>query len=281
MLYRHGPWYLLALGVGCFFSGVAGLTDLPMRLVDNLDMQTALPRFVQVALAGGDRYLAANIGVVRALTVSESSLKTRSAYQVQGVIQDDASWLNPGHEDNYYVAAAILPWNGQFAAGDRVLGRAMVGRPYDFLPPFFRGFNHYYFRRDPLRGAAYLKVAAQRADEDNRQAFETIAARWSERGSGPEDALRILKGMRATTRSDGVKRYLDQRIANLDQLMVLREAATNLRKRTGKPLERLTDLIRPGGVTRLPANPQGQQFTLDADGMPILKDLPAQGRKQP
>jgi len=273
------PWLMLAVGVALFVAAVAALKRMPLRLI-SLEMTTALPRFVQVVLAGGDRYLAANVDVFRALTVSGKTSAVK--LHVQGQIHADAAWLNPAHEDNYYVAAAMLPWDGEFDAADAVLAAATTARPFDAYPPFFRGFNHYYFRHDRLTGARYLRVAAERADsEQNRQAFETIAARWTEKGAQPDEAVRILAGMKETSRSAAVKVYLQQRIEHLQNLLALRAAADRYRERFHAPLGRLDDLVRSGLIPRIPQSLPDQVFVLDGDGVPISVNRPPNSEKKP
>lgn len=272
MLRQWSPWLGLCTALLMFTLAVAQLRSMPAQFV-NLEMVTAMPRFVQVALSGGDRYLAANIVVFRALTLSQEQPSPETIH-VQGQIQADAAWLNPAHEDNYYVAAATLPWNNEFEAGDYVLSRATEGRPFDFIPPFFRGFNHFYFRHDPRSGASYVKLAAERADSDNRQAFETIAARWMEKGSEPEEAVRILTGMQQTSRSTSVKRYIEERIVSLKKLIALRTAADKYRNRTGHAPRQLSDLVKSGDMNKLPANPAGRAYVLNQEGIPVLINLP-------
>jgi hypothetical protein len=64
------------------------------------------------------------------------------------------------HEDNYYVASATLPWNGQFDAAQTVLRRASLARPFDFQPAFYYAFNLVYFRGDATTASAWLRAAA-------------------------------------------------------------------------------------------------------------------------
>jgi tetratricopeptide (TPR) repeat protein len=122
------------------------------------EMQVALPRFVQVGLAGGDRYLAANINGFRALVASTERMKADN-FKIQGRVQQDVAWLNPAHEDNYYIAAAILPWNGEVDAAQDVLLRAINARPTDWQPIFYYAFNLYYFKHDPVSAAQWLQKA--------------------------------------------------------------------------------------------------------------------------
>jgi len=73
------------------------------------EIEVVLPVFVQVALAGGDRYLAASWSSVRAL-VTETVRMAADEYRVLALVQRDVSWLNPAHEDKLHC-------NGDFALG--------------------------------------------------------------------------------------------------------------------------------------------------------------------
>lgn len=280
MFQKKLPWFALLLGAGTFILGVARLQTIPLRFA-YVELATALPKVMQVALSGGDRFLAANVDVFRVLTFSGIA-PSPAKIHVQGQVQADAAWLNPAHEDNYYMATAVLPWNNEFQAGDTILARATDARPYDFAPPFFRGFNHFYFRHDPLTGAAYMKLAAERtAAEGNKQALEAMAIRWTEKGSTPEDALNLLLGMQRTTRSASVRSYLEERIDSLRALVRLREAAAQYRHQYGRSPLRLSDLVGAKLIQRIPADPPGRKFTLDNEGMPVLVPLTPVSQPKP
>ncbi len=90
-----------------FTATTQQLKSAPRQMVA-IEMQVALPLFVQVFMVAGDRYLAANIAAIRALVVSTEKMKPED-YAILGKVQKDVSWLNPAHEDNYYIAFAILP----------------------------------------------------------------------------------------------------------------------------------------------------------------------------
>jgi hypothetical protein len=57
-----------------FFASVQYLKTAPRQTV-NVEMQVALPLFVQVFMAAGDRYLAANVAAIRALVVATEKMK--------------------------------------------------------------------------------------------------------------------------------------------------------------------------------------------------------------
>jgi hypothetical protein len=51
-------------------------------------------------------------------------------YAVQAKLQRDIAWFNPLHEDNYYIGAAMLPWNGELDAAQYVLRKASDGADF-------------------------------------------------------------------------------------------------------------------------------------------------------
>ena len=221
-------------------------------------MEVVLPRFIQVAMSGGDRYLAANIAVVRSL-LNPLGDDSYDHYTAQARTQSDAAWLNPRHEDNYYLATALLSWSGHINEANQILMLAAEKRPFDMMPPLYLGFNHFYFSREPALGARWMYEAAHRSDsEQNRTSLSRIASRWAERGNNSHDALRMVEAMIQQARGLALKRYLGARAERLRRLITLQEAARIYRQRTGKPLEVLDDLVRSGIIRELPADPHGE-----------------------
>lgn len=257
---------------------VGRLDRLPRpSIVD--EMQVALPRFVQVLAGAGDRFLAANIATFRALVASTERMQEGN-FRVQGILQADAAWLNPGHEDNYYVAAAILPWNGEFEAGQDVLRKASRARPFDWQPAFYYAFDIYHFERDPLRAAKVLRAAAPRArSENDRYALETVASYWLERGHEPRAAVRAIEAMADGARSGRFRAYLQLRANRLRGLILLQEAAQQYQLRTGRPIHRLEDLVTAGLIAELPADPFGFGYTIGPDGVPLLNNAPKRTKR--
>lgn len=271
-------WLLLA-SAGLFVTAVTRLGSYPQKFPDP-ELQVALPRFAQVALAGGDRYLAANIAVVRSLLNSYGT-DTRDRYLVQARVQTDAAWLNPRHEDNYYVAAALLSWSSYVPEAEEVLLKAAHSRPFDMLPPLYLGFNYFYFDRNSVLGSQWMYEAARRADsEQNRISLTRIASRWAERGQDASDALRMVEVMLQQARGVSLKRYLQLRAERLRGLVALQTAARQYRERFGKPLSSLDDLVRSDMLRVLPTDPQGQGYVIGADGVPQLVQDPIRGLKK-
>lgn len=272
------PWQaIMALVLGCAVF-VFAQNRLPgiKRAQVNAEITIALPVFVQVVMAGGDRYLAASWAAIRAL-VTETSKMGPEDFRVLGLVQRDASWLNPAHEDNYYIATAILPWEGQVEAAQVVLRRATLARSYDYQPAFYYAFNLVHFLGDYLAASEWLRQAAPKLPKpDERLLLENFAARWLDRTQDVELAARIVDAMAAQAKRKDFADYLRVRAQRLRDLGVLRRAAIAYSDRYGKPLARLSELVSAGLVAKLPVDPFGFGFAVDPNGVPIVLNRPQQ-----
>lgn len=267
---RLGALAVGMLGALLYTASVYRLGQVPHRSISS-EMQVALPRFIQVALTGGDRYLAANIATWRSLVASTEFME-KDNYAIQARLQRDAAWLNPGQEDNYYIAAAILPWVGELDAAQDVLWRASEARPFDWLPIFYYAFNVYQFNNDSARAAKLMHEASRRPmSENDHYMFEQIAASWYEKGYSAEVALGVVRDMAQKARSSGFRKFLEVRAGRLQTLIDLRTAAATFRQKEGRPLRALTELVDAGIISAIPADPFGRGFELDESGEPVFK----------
>jgi hypothetical protein len=240
------------------------------RIKASEQLAVAVPAPAQALLAGGDRFLAANLATVRAMVVSTQQLDAAS-YRILGLIQRDAAMLNPAHEDNYYTAQAVLPWNGELLAGNDIVIRATHARPWDYSPPFFYGFNQYYFAHDAVGGAEGLKIAAARSEEGNRAALTAMAARWYERGAEPKVAMAMIDALVIGTRNRDLKAHLLARKARIETLEKLQVAAAAFRSAKGRNPASFDELVSAGLISGIPEDPLGEGFTLDKSGTPIVE----------
>lgn len=268
---RHA--FLFSFMLACWLGFLTTSTRLEKirQPAVSAEMQVVLPRFIQVPLAGGDRFLAANIAVFRTLTTDTQNQRP-DRFVVQAIVQEDAAWLNPRHEDNYYLAAAHLAWNGQLDAGQRILAAASETRPFDMLPPFFHAFNEYYFNHDPITGARWMKVAAEHAqDEKDRISLEKMAARWTEKGQDRHEVLKLLEAMAEKSRYQALRRVILLRAERVRHLIQLDKAIESYSAQYHQLPATLEALVQSGMIDSLPQDPFGQSYTLDAQGKAQLK----------
>ncbi|WP_028456457.1 hypothetical protein [Chitinilyticum litopenaei] len=225
---------------------------------------------MQTVLSGGDRYLAANIGTLRALFLSVEKL-TASDYAILARVQDDSSLLNPRSNDNYYIAQAILPWAGELESTQRILIRAAEALPNDPNPYFFLGFNHWQFERNyQAAGAAFEKAAATTHDSKQRDAYLHMASKFYTHTDDLDLAIKTIEHLRQTARDPALKQHLLARQYRILRLQILREKAHEYRKLNGKPIGNLEDLVVAGLLDQVPADPLGIGYDVDANGQPIM-----------
>lgn len=269
------PMIFLIVGGLVFFLAQVRM-QTKQRLLVTAEIQVALPVFVQVLLAGGDRYLAANWAAIRAL-VTETVRMKPDEFEILGKVQRDAAWMNPAHEDNYYIAEAILPWEGQVDAAQAVLRRAAAARFYDYQPAFFFAFNLFHFMGDSLAASEWLRQSAPRlSNPQESMALEDLAARWLDRSQNLDMAAQIVEDMAANTKRKDFAAYLHKRSQRLRDLALLRRVASVYQQRIGHPPRKLQDLVVSGLIREIPADPFGLGYGINAEGIPVFLHKPSQ-----
>lgn len=269
-----GKWFLVALCAAIAFVTLNLRMKSTPRQAVNIEIQVTLPLFVQVAMAAGDRYLAANIAAIRALWVDNFRMQ-RDEFKVLARVQQDVSWLNPSHEDNYYVATAVLPWNGELDATQKILHRATLARRFDYQPAFYYGFNLLHFKGDAVGASKWMSEAARYLPEgQNRLQMENLAAIWIDKSDDTDLAIRVVEAIAKQANRPDFRRYLELRVTRLRMLRDLRQAADDYEKLNGRKADSLQDLLNSRVIQEVPKIPFGFGFTINSQGKVVVMDLP-------
>lgn len=264
--FRGHVGLLLALLGALGFVMVLPALYTSSRPLVSPEMEVALPRFVQVLMAAGDRFLAANLAAFRALVVSTESM-TSENYRILGIVQSDAAWLNPAQEDNYYIAAAILPWAGEVAATQYILRQATEARPFDSGPPFYYAFNELHFLKRPVEAAKWLLIAADHSKDQMEQIqLQQVAALWVSKGEDKEFSIRLHRQMAKATRHKPFARFLEKRAQRLENLLLLDRAIDSYQELAGRPPSKLQQLVDKSILPAIPADPFGVSYTIGSKG---------------
>lgn len=242
---------------------------LPREEDDGL-LRVAMPGPLLVIYQGGDRHLAANVNVFRSMMVG-GEVRDPATYEIQAKLQRQASILNPYHEDNYYIAAAILSWEGQVDAARFVLERATEYRGWDFLAPFFAGFNAFYFDKDGISAGRFANLAADRLRGGQAQSMRDMAAKWYGTADDLSEGIRMLEAMAQSTPDPRMKNRILQRKARVEQLLTLRKAADQFRNRFGRAPDSFEAMLEAGVLDDMPEDPMRQGYTIDDNGQPQFK----------
>lgn len=208
---------------------------------------------VQVAMYGGDRYLAANLEAIRvgATGIDAGQVDIRYLVRAERVVSD----LNPCHEDNYYTANALLTWAGAEGQASEILNQASSCRFWDEYPPFFLGFNQYFFHRDYADAQRNVELAASRSTARvvNFTKFAIMIKADSFRNE--RLAYDFLVHERDKARDPKLRRMLEIRSERVAGLLRLREAQSAYELRFGKNLENPKQLLESGLLKEFPRDP--------------------------
>lgn len=279
-------WFRSHFGLLLALVGLSGFTMAVPALFARSrppvspEMEVAMPRIVQVLMAAGDRFLAANLATFRALVVSTETM-TAENYRILGIVQSDAAWLNPAQEDNYYIAAAILPWAGEVAATQYILRQATDARPFDSGPPFFYAFNELHFLKNPAEGARWLLIAARHSKDQMEQIqLQQTAALWVSKGEDKEFAIRLHRAMAKETRYKAFAQFLEKRAVRLENLLLIDRAIERYRELAGRPPSKLQQLVDEAILPAIPADPFGVSYTIGSKGKAqvVEQDAASSGR---
>ena len=212
---------------------------------------------VLIPLYLGDNYLAANIEAFR---VASTGLEPRhDTGQLDGRYllrsHEVISQLNPCHEDNYYLANAILAFGGGDEEANGILKEATECRFWDFLPPFLYGFNKYFFANDAESAVEAFEIAASRSPE-NRVLLQRLAITiQAEELDDSKMALEYLIQQRDAAKDAALKESLNKRIGRLEGLIVLESAQERYEEKYDRPLEASEQLLEYGILESMPEDP--------------------------
>lgn len=235
--------------------------------------RVVLPPALQVALSGGDRYLAANVETFRVMTTGlddDTDTPAEGAYRVRAY--DAATRLNPCHEDAFATANALLTWGGAPAQGIDVLRRAAACRSWDAFPPFYLGLALGSMLKDGPAARAALEQAAERTRSPEQAASFRRIGLMQQAGTfrETEAALAFLLNEKEASTDERLRTMLVRRIERLEGLKTLEDAQAAFEQRHGRPLQAPNELLESGLLPAFPRDPLGIGYVF-ADGRFALK----------
>lgn len=255
---------VVVLAFLAFVANAVSVLEKPQKQIPDMDDRVVLSAPVQVALYGGDRYLAANIEAMRVGATGVTIGDTNTPYLLRA--ERVVSELNPCHEDNYYTANALLTWAGGEQQAGEILTKASNCRFWDEYPPFFLGFNQYFFHRNYAEAERQIQLAASRSSQwaTNFTKFAIMIRADSFRNE--RLAYDFLMQERDRSRDPKLRGMLERRAKRIEGLLQLRDAQALYESRMGKKLTNPGQLLESGVLREFPSDPMniGYRFV---DGM--------------
>ncbi len=180
-------------------------------------------------------------------------------------ILDRTTDLDPYFFDPYYYANAFLPWDaGMVKETNFLLQKGSRYRDWDWMLPFFIGFNDFYFLQNDSEAAEFLMEASRRPGGDPMLA--SIASRLAFKENRTETAIFFLEQTAKNAEDRNMKERYETRIKALRSVLVLEKAVLVYKKKFGRIPSSIDDLVSRKVLARLPEDPYGGTYSVARDG---------------
>jgi hypothetical protein len=173
--------------------------------------------------------------------------------------------LDPYFFDPYFVANARLTWEGgMINETNALLEKGARYRDWDWMLPFFIGFNHFYFLRDNAAASQYLSEAAKRPGPS--ASLASLASRLAYKEKKTENAIIFLEVIARKTEDEKLKKEFETRLKALKIRLFLERAVVSYKQKYHALPSDINKLVTKGIITEIPADPYEGAFSLSATG---------------
>lgn len=172
--------------------------------------------------------------------------------------------LDPYNMDAYYFAQSFLTWEAkQYIIANELLDYGMKYRTWDWMMPFYAGFNSAYFLKDYKKAAVYYKRAGELTGSE---LHFNLAGRYMQESGQTELAIAYLSAVEKGERNQAVKKNYHVRLAAFKEVRRIELARDRYLETGGMLPVALDTLVRTGLLSPMPSDPYGGQFYIEPDG---------------
>lgn len=220
-----------------------------------LSFSAPLPAPVQRVALGFLRHVGAEMLFVKAavfLGAPPAMLPKEQEYAEDLAVNFDVmTELYPEFKDAYYLAQSSLAHISPEYAGRVIvlLDRGIAAYPNDLIFPFFKGFDHYYYRDEAAHAAEIYAELGSRPGAPTWLGH--LAAVLSARDGALQAGLLSLQVMHATEEDEKDKARYARDIEIFKRAISIQEAAASFEQKYGRAPQRLEELV-PEYFVRLP-----------------------------
>jgi hypothetical protein len=173
--------------------------------------------------------------------------------------------LDPYFIDPYYLANAHLTWDGGMIRETNVLlEKGTRYRDWDWLLPFYAGFNSFFFLQDNAKAAEFLGIASQRPGPSEQ--LLSLASRLSYKEKKTENAILFLEALAKKTEDERLKKEYETRILALQARLILERSVSAYKEKFNRAPDSLQRLLEKGILKEIPKDPYGGIFSISPEG---------------
>jgi len=172
--------------------------------------------------------------------------------------------LDPYNMDSYYFAQAAFTWEiGHAEDVNHLLVYGMKYRDWDWLLPYYAGFNAAYFLHDYTTAASYMQRAAELS---GNTLLTRLTSRYMQSSGQTKLAIGFLDHMIEQSRDRDIVAQLTVRKEALQAVVIIEDAVSQYKKTYHRQPLNISDLMMSGFLLTSPVDPYGGRFYLDKDG---------------
>jgi hypothetical protein len=176
-----------------------------------------------------------------------------------------SSDLDPYFEDPYYLANALMTWDGGLIRETNILlEKGTRYRDWDWMLPFYAGFNSFFFLQDNTKAAEFLVTASKRPGPTEQ--LLSLASRLAFRGKQTENAILFLEAITKKTDDKKLKKTYETRIRALQARLFLERSVSAYKEKFNRTPATLRRMIEKGIIGGIPIDPYGGVFSINPDG---------------
>lgn len=269
---RALPVILLFLLLPFHILGLQAVTRERKSLPKGEDTAYIIPSPILKITALEYKGLASDLMFLRSIVFFGSTLEREKTSAVK---ESEWAWiyntlnastdLDPYFFDPYYFGQAQMTWGvNMIRETNALLEKGTSYRDWDWMLPFFIGFNHFYFLQENDKASEYLMEASKRPGASSMLA--SLATRLAYKGSRTENAIIFLRQILKDTTDEWLKKEYETRLTALEKILFLEKAVTVYNERFEKAPSKLDDLVTAGIIRAVPEDPYGGKFYIDMEG---------------
>ena len=173
--------------------------------------------------------------------------------------------LDPYFVDPYVFANANMTWEGgMIRETNALLEKGTQYRDWDWMLPFFVGFNSFFFLHDNAKAAEYLMTASRRPGPSEQ--LVSLAARLEYKDKKTENAILFLEAIEKKTEDERLKKEYETRISALQARLLLERSVSAYKEKFKRSPVSLQQMIEKGIMKEIPKDPYGGKFSIGPDG---------------
>lgn len=184
-------------------------------------------------------------------------------YQAMSRLLHAAVKLDPYNMDVYYFAQSFLTWDvRQFVVANDLLKEGMQYRTWDWMLPFFVGFNYAYFLHDYKSAAVFYQKAGEISGQD---LHIRLTGKYLQESGQTDHAIAYLSMMVRGARNKVAKQSFENRLELVRRIKQIEIARDKFAVQHSRLPESVKELVDGGYLTSIP-QPNGGVFIITPDG---------------